>query len=201
VLSESEERLIVCTPYTRARRYPSVIGKVGGYSGWPLPATFTQVGLALLSIFTLVKTKPLWAHFGPGNLIIFAGVPLSVFYCARRVRVEGRAPWAAALGFLQEIGTGPRLQGAAWRKRTVTRVRSTRMMALPEVHWHRHIVVALHRHESGGDARSGPTVLVHCHRGDGDHLRRGVFSGLHLHLHLWHRHVHERTWHRHGGRA
>jgi hypothetical protein len=199
-LNESEERLIVCTPYTRARRYPSVIGKVGGYSGWPLPATFTQVGLALLTIFALVKTKSLWAHFGPGNLIILAGLPLTVFYCARRVRVEGRAPWAAALGFLQGVGTGPRLQGAPLRKRTVTKVRSTRTLALPDVHWHRHVVVALHRHGAADDTRPG-AVLVHCRR-DEDHRRRGrLFFGWHLHVHLWHRHVHDRTWHRHGGRA
>ncbi|WP_430787125.1 hypothetical protein [Actinoplanes sp. G11-F43] len=80
--------------YTAGRRQPYLIRKWPG-SRWTLPLgpyTLTQLALLVGSIYLLVKTRMLWAHFGPGNLLIGVGLPAALTYAARRTRIEGRDP-------------------------------------------------------------------------------------------------------------
>lgn len=80
--------------YTAGRRQPYLIRKWPG-SRWTLPLgpyTLTQLAILVGSIMLLVKTKAVWAHFGPLNLVIGVGLPSVLTYAARRTRLEGRDP-------------------------------------------------------------------------------------------------------------
>lgn len=105
--------------YTAGRRQPYLIRKWPG-SRWTLPLgpyTLTQLALLVGSIYLLVKTRMLWAHFGPANLLIGVGLPAALTYAARRTRLEGRDPvrtLLAAATYLLQPGGGY-LRGRSYR--------------------------------------------------------------------------------------
>ena len=89
-----------CRTYTHARRHPLVIGKVGGWA-LPTPVTPTQLAVGVASFLALLYTRSAWAHLsGPVNLVVHACLPLCVMWMARHLRVEGRTPLRAAIGWL-----------------------------------------------------------------------------------------------------
>lgn len=91
---------IVCRFYTHGRRHPIVIGNIQGLR--IPPVTPAQLGLGVGTLVVLALTRALWAHFGgPVNGIVLVGVPVGLAWAARAVRMEGRAPWRAGLGWLQ----------------------------------------------------------------------------------------------------
>jgi hypothetical protein len=95
---------IACRVYTHARRHPIVIGNIQGLR--IPPVTPAQLGLLVGGVVFLAVTRTLWAHFGAVvNVLVLLGVPLGLAWSARAVRMEGRAPWRAALGWLQLFGT------------------------------------------------------------------------------------------------
>lgn len=105
--------------YTAGRRQPYLIRKWPG-SRWTLPLgpyTLTQLAILVGSIIVLVKTRIVWAHFGPLNLVIGVGLPVVLTYVARRTRLEGRDPVRALLAgatYLLQPRAGY-LRGRAWR--------------------------------------------------------------------------------------
>lgn len=95
---DSDEHL-VCRVYTHARRHPVVIGNIQGLR--IPPVTPAQLLLGVGSLALLLLTQPLWAHFGSVlNSLMLFGVPLGLAFAARAIRIEGRAPWRAGLGWL-----------------------------------------------------------------------------------------------------
>jgi hypothetical protein len=93
---------IECRFYTHGRRHPIVIGNIQGLRIPPI--TPAQLALAVGSGVVLASTRALWAHFGPvANGLAFVAVPVGLAWAARAVRMEGRAPWRAGLGWLQQI--------------------------------------------------------------------------------------------------
>ncbi len=100
---------ILCRSYTFARRYPLVIGKIGGWAPLWGPATPTQYGLGVGSALLLLWTRKYWAHLlGPLNLVVAVGVPFGLAWAVRAARFEHRAPARALLGFAMLLTTPPK---------------------------------------------------------------------------------------------
>ena len=94
---------VTCRSYTHARRYPWVIGKIGG---WQLPTQLTLAQLAAIAstLLLLAGTRPLWAHLPRmGNLLVEIAVPTGAAWGARHLRVEGRTPLRALAGLLSYL--------------------------------------------------------------------------------------------------
>ena len=88
-----------CRSYTYARRYPLVIGKIGGWYPWWGPASIPQYAVGVGAVLVLVQTRGLWAQFsGPVNLLVVVAVPLLLAWSVRRLRVEGRPPLRSLAG-------------------------------------------------------------------------------------------------------
>lgn len=63
--------------------------------------TPAQLGVLVGSLVVLTVTRALWAHLGAlGNGVVLIGVPIGLAWMVRAVRMEGRAPWRAGLGWL-----------------------------------------------------------------------------------------------------
>ena len=104
----STEEGVACRSYTHARRYPWVIGKIGG---WHLPTQLSLLQLAAMGIglVVVVHTRGLWAHLPrAANLLIEIAVPGACGWATRHVRLEGRTPFRALAGLAAYLAT-PRL--------------------------------------------------------------------------------------------
>lgn len=110
-----DQRSIPVVPYTPAKRYPNMTSDIGGYRGWPLPGTVTQVGAAILAVGVLYLTRGAWAHFGMFRLILFPGLVFGAYFAARAARPEGRSPLECVLGLLAYLCATYRLQGKWFR--------------------------------------------------------------------------------------
>lgn len=116
-MSESEP--LLGRSYTRARRFPLVIGKLpGGGRILGGPYTLTQVGVMVGAIVMLRVTAAIWAHLSYFDALVYIAVPYGLGYLVRRARFEGREPLRAAAGALTAFGApiGGRLRGRAWRE-------------------------------------------------------------------------------------
>lgn len=97
---------LACRVYTHARRHPVVIGNIQGLR--IPPVTPAQLFVGVGSLLFLLMTQPLWGHLGGAlNSLVILGVPLGLAFAARALRIEGRAPWRAGLGWLVLV-TAPR---------------------------------------------------------------------------------------------
>ena len=117
-----EDLRLDCRVYTHARRHPIIIGNIQGLRIPPVTPAQLLVGVG--SLVLLVVTQPLWAHFGGAmNGLVMIAVPLGLAFAARALRVEGRAPWRAALGWFALVSAprqGKRL-GKVERSRSFSR--------------------------------------------------------------------------------
>ncbi|WP_052442930.1 hypothetical protein [Streptacidiphilus neutrinimicus] len=87
----------VARSYTRARRHPWVLGKLGEIRLWLGPYTRAQLVVAGVGLLVLGKTIPLWwPLFGPLPLV---GLGFAV-WAARCARIGGRVPEAAVWGWV-----------------------------------------------------------------------------------------------------
>ncbi|MEA2566010.1 MAG: hypothetical protein QOD49_1187 [Actinomycetota bacterium] len=114
----STEECVVCRSYTHARRYPWVIGKIGG---WHLPTQLSLVQLAAMGIglLVVVETRGLWAHLPRvANLLTEIAVPGACGWATRHLRLEGRTPLRALGGLAAYLATPPlgRVQGRPLRE-------------------------------------------------------------------------------------
>lgn len=97
--ARDDDLAIDCRVYTHARRHPVVIGNIQGLR--IPPVTPAQLAIGVGSLLLLTATYPIWAHFGGAvNGFLIVAVPLGLAFAARALRVEGRAPWRAGLGWL-----------------------------------------------------------------------------------------------------
>ena len=99
---EEHARGIICATYTHARRHPRVLGRIAEWS-MPFQVTFTQLGVFVASLLVVNKT---WRYWGPTlppsvGSILAVGAPVVLAWLARRVKIEGRSPLRAALGWVQ----------------------------------------------------------------------------------------------------
>lgn len=98
--------VLPCRVYTHARRHPVVIGNIQGLR--IPPVTPAQLFVGVGSLLFLLMTQPLWGHLGGAlNSLVLLAVPLALAFAARALRIEGRAPWRAGLGWLVLL-TAPR---------------------------------------------------------------------------------------------
>ncbi|QIB49530.1 hypothetical protein [Streptomyces aureoverticillatus] len=110
--------------YTRARRHPWVLGKIGDWT-LPLgPYTPAQLTIAAVGIFALIKTFSWWApSLGPVPVV---GLGVAV-WLARASRLGGRAPLWVAYGWAQfalQPSSG-RINGRTVRPRSLRALHGT----------------------------------------------------------------------------
>ncbi len=99
--------MLDCRTYTHARRFPLVIGKIGGYA-LPTPLTPAQVVVLFTTIAAEIFTRRYWALLpGPADLIVAMVLPLGLAWGVRHATVEGRSPLRFAMGMLT-YATRPR---------------------------------------------------------------------------------------------
>ena len=95
---------ITCHSYTHARRYPLVIGKVGGFA-LPTPLSPAQIGMLLGSFFVMLTTRRIWGALLPGMLngVLLVVVPAALTWAIRHLRMEGRSPFKMLVGQLSYL--------------------------------------------------------------------------------------------------
>lgn len=113
--------------YTRARKFPQLIGRTpDGAKIWGGPYTFTQAVGAGAVLFAGVNTMRWWASYGLiGNAMILLGVAYGTVLALGRIPLGSRNPVAVTSGALHAL-TAPRtgrLAGRAVRLRRPHRVR------------------------------------------------------------------------------
>ena len=99
---------VTCHSYTHARKYPLVIGKIGGFA-LPTPLSPSQIGMLLGSFFLLLATRRWWGMFTPGlfDVLVLVLVPGGLTWAVRHLRMEGRSPIKMLIG-LVTLATSPR---------------------------------------------------------------------------------------------
>jgi hypothetical protein len=81
-----------------------VLGSIGGWSP-PFQVTMTQLGVLLASVLVINKSWHLWGPLFPPivSVLLALAVPTAAAWAARRVKIEGRSPGRAALGWLMLV--------------------------------------------------------------------------------------------------
>lgn len=84
---------VVCHSYTHARRYPLVIGKIGGFA-LPTPLSPTQIATLVGVFVALLSSRRWWGAVVPGvvGLLVLVVVPGALTWSVRHLRMEGRSP-------------------------------------------------------------------------------------------------------------
>ena len=100
--------VLQCRAYTRARRFPLVIGSIGGYA-LPTPMTIPQAATLAATALALLATRSAWAHL-PGQLdvLVLICVPIALAWAVRRMHGDGRSPLRAAAGWGRLLTAAPR---------------------------------------------------------------------------------------------
>ena len=114
--------------YTRARRFPQLIGKTpDGATIWGGPYTYSQVIAGVVCVVIGSKTTWLWGHFGlVGNAMILLGVAYGVVLLIGRLPIGSRNPLSVGSGVLRAVGSPAQghLGGSPLRIRPPHRARS-----------------------------------------------------------------------------
>ncbi|WUI00378.1 TcpE family conjugal transfer membrane protein [Spirillospora sp. NBC_00431] len=122
--------------YTRARRFPWVIGKIQGWTIPLGPYTATQLGVLIGGLFLLVKTFDLWRRLGALAVVVIA-LPFVATWAVRHAHIDGRTPMRALAGFaalFAEPQCG-RINGRLARDiRPATLTGTVRLSRLPDPH-------------------------------------------------------------------
>ncbi len=115
--------------YTRARRFPQLIGRtVEGTKIPGGPYTYTQAIVAPACAICGYKTMWLWGQFGLiGNAVLLLGVTAGLVWLLGKVPPGSRNPLNIAAGALRAIGAPAhgRLAGVPFRPRPIRRVRGS----------------------------------------------------------------------------
>lgn len=104
-MSERDEQAEVVKWYTRARRFPQLIGKTpDGARIWGGPYTYTQV-IASVSILVVgTKTISIWGQFGlVTDALLLLGVAYGTALVIGRLPIGARNPLAVAAGLLRAL--------------------------------------------------------------------------------------------------
>lgn len=96
-----------CRTYTHARRFPLVIGKIGGYA-LPTPLTPAQVVVLAGTVALELSTREWWARLpGALDLVVAMLLPIAAAWAVRHAMVEGRSPLRFLIGLIT-YATRPR---------------------------------------------------------------------------------------------
>lgn len=114
--------------YTRARKFPQLIGKTpDGAKLWGGPYTYTQVVGASVVLVVGLKTISLWGSFGlVGNALVVLGAAYGTALLLGRLPLGSRNPISVGSGILRAL-SGPAqgvLAGTPLRIRRPHRVRT-----------------------------------------------------------------------------
>lgn len=92
--------------YTRARRFPQLIGKTAtGGMIWGGPYTYTQVGVGVGVFVIGLQTTSLWGRFGLiGNTGLLAVVAYGLVVVVGRLPIGSRNPLSVGAGALRALG-------------------------------------------------------------------------------------------------
>jgi len=103
--------------YTRARKFPQLIGRTPDGTRIPGgPYTYTQVAAGVVTAVVLAQTTWLWAHGGLIlNATIFIGATVGAVFAAGKLTPGMRNPIVLASGALNLMSSGYRLDGTAMR--------------------------------------------------------------------------------------
>lgn len=109
--------------YTRARKFPQLIGRTPDGTRIPGgPYTYTQVAAGVVTAVLLAQTTRLWAH---GSLMlnatIFIGATVGAVIAAGKLPPGMRNPLVLASGAINLMTSGYRLDGAPVPQRKVSR--------------------------------------------------------------------------------
>lgn len=103
--------------YTKARRYPWMIGKIQGWIVPFGPFTALQIGVLVTTLWLLLQTAHLWTGLGIFALLVLA-LPPAATWAVRHAHIDGRSPVHAIAGYLA-LATAPR-QGTIRGRPTTT---------------------------------------------------------------------------------
>lgn len=112
---------ILLTTYTRARKYPKVVGVIMGWVS-PWPSTAAQMAVLLGSAIGLLWTRRVWGIVVPSFLqvVMVVGLPIAGWWAVRFWKPEQREPAQAMAGALSYFGR-PRLGAVNGRRIRVSR--------------------------------------------------------------------------------
>lgn len=124
---ESDRSNDVVRWYTRARKFPQLLGRTpDGTRLWGGPYTVTQAIGGGLVLVVGVKTMGLWGSFGlVGNALVLLGAAAGTVFFLGRIPLGARSPVAVAAGLARAVSapaTG-RLGGKAVRIRRPRQIR------------------------------------------------------------------------------
>lgn len=134
------ERADVLRWYTRARRIPTLIGKLpGSERGLPFgPYTLTQGVGGSMAALAAIQTEPLWGHWGYwGDKVVIVVLTVVAVVGLRLVKPGGRDPLTALLAVTGVFSAG---RYGTHRGRRLRRRRPVRVSARVRV---RHAAPAL----------------------------------------------------------
>lgn len=121
--------------YTRARRFPQLIGRTPDGARIPGgPYTITQVATAGVLMLIALKTTSLWAHYGLiGNGLLLAGAVYGLIFLLGKIPLGSRSPLAVGAGAWRALSspTTGRLGGRPVRLRRPHRVQNRMTVFLP----------------------------------------------------------------------
>lgn len=91
--------------YTRARRFPQLIGRTpDGATIWGGPYTYTQVVVGVVGVVIGAKTAWLWGQFGLiGNTLVLLGIVYGLVLLVGRLPIGSRNPLSVAAGTLRAL--------------------------------------------------------------------------------------------------
>lgn len=119
--------------YTRARKFPQLIGRTHDGARIPGgPYTYTQFIGGFIVLFVGVNTMSLWARFGlVSNVALAAAVSYGTVWLLGRVPIGSRNPLSVAAGFARAISR-PRLGTVSGRPPRTARPRQLRHRVIVE---------------------------------------------------------------------
>lgn len=93
--------------YTRARRFPQLIGKTpDGARIWGGPYTYTQVIGAVVVLVVGTKTVGIWGQFGlVGNALTLLGVAYGITVALGRMPIGSRNPLSVGTGLVRALSS------------------------------------------------------------------------------------------------
>lgn len=95
--------------YTRARKFPQLIGKTpDGATIWGGPYTYTQVIVAVVFTYVGIKTVGVWGPFDLiGNAVLLAAVTYGLVVVLGRLPIGSRNPLSVIAGGLRAVMSPP----------------------------------------------------------------------------------------------
>ena len=108
-MNAREDQIEVVKWYTRARRFPQLIGKTpDGARLWGGPYTYTQIIGGVTVLVVGIKTVGIWGQFGlVGDALLLLGLAYVTTLGLGRLPIGSRNPLSVAQGALRSFSVTP----------------------------------------------------------------------------------------------